>query len=138
MDLIRFGRDMYTIARLNQTLTAWGVRPTSRYHLDTHEAVLQMVANGVGWTIMPPLAICRALDRGAALRTAPYPELSMRRTISLVFRPTDGVHLAQRIHAVATGALLEHFLPQVGRLMPEVADQVTLHGLPHRTCQSPA
>jgi len=74
-------------------------------------AVLQMVANGLGWTIMPPLAVCRALDRGVALRAVPYPELSMRRTINVVFRRGEATHLAQQIHDVASQALREYFLP---------------------------
>jgi DNA-binding transcriptional LysR family regulator len=127
LDFIRFGRDPFMISRLNQTLQSWGVPPQRRYHLDTSEAVLQMVEAGAGWTILPPLALYQALGRNKAIRVALYPETSMRRTIMVVFRRGEGLHVAEQIRAAALEALREHFLPNVATTMPGISKHVTLH-----------
>lgn len=130
LDLIRFGRDPFMISRFDQTLRSRGIAPTRRYQMDTHEAVLQMVGAGMGWTILPPLAIYRALARGDRLRVAPYPEPSMKRMMMLISRTDEGSHIAAQIHAAATEALNASFLPAVQSLMPEIGGLITLHGRP--------
>jgi DNA-binding transcriptional LysR family regulator len=127
LDLIRFGRDPFMISRFDQTLRAWGIAPARRYQMDTHEAVLQMVGAGMGWTILPPLAVYRALARGDRLRVAPYPEPSMQRVMMVISRTDEGSHLAKEIHAAATEALRARFLPAVAALMPEIGGLITLH-----------
>jgi DNA-binding transcriptional LysR family regulator len=129
LDLIRFGRDPFAISRTDQTLRAWGLTPTHRYQLDTHEAVLQMVAAGAGWTILPPLAVYRAMARGDRLRVAPYPDATMNRRIMLLSRTGEGGHVVGHIHAAAIEALRDHFLPTIEVLMPGVASLITLHRL---------
>jgi DNA-binding transcriptional LysR family regulator len=128
LDLIRFGRDPFMISRFDQTLRAWGIAPNRRYQMDTHEAVLQMVGAGVGWTILPPLAVYRALGRGEQLRVAPYPEPSMKRTMMVISRTGEGSHVAAQIHEAATEALRARFLPAVAALMPEIAGLIALYG----------
>ena len=127
LDLIRFGRDPFLISRIDQSLRAKGIVPPHRYHLDTNEAALQMVASGSGWTILPPLAVYRALGRGEALRVVAYPEDSMTRTLMVVLRRDEGLHLAEQIHAAAVGALRQHFLPKVNALMPDISNRLVLH-----------
>jgi DNA-binding transcriptional LysR family regulator len=129
LDLIRFGRDPFLISRIDQSLRAKGIAPPHRYHLDTNEAALQMVAAGSGWTILPPLAIYRALGRGEAFRVALYPEETMTRTLMVVLRNDEGIHVAEQIHAAAVGALRQHFLPRAEALMPQIAKRLVLHEL---------
>jgi DNA-binding transcriptional LysR family regulator len=130
LDLIRFGRDPFMISRFDQTLRSRGIAPTRRYQMDTHEAVLQMVAAGMGWTILPPLAVYRALARGDRLRVAAYPEPSMKRMMMVISRTDEGSHVATEIHAAAIEALRGSFVPAVEALMPEIGGLITLHGRP--------
>jgi DNA-binding transcriptional LysR family regulator len=127
LDLIRFGRDPFMISRFDTSLRAWGVEQTHRYHMDTHAAVLQMVVSGAGWTILPPLAVFRAIARGDKLRMAPYPEHSMRRVIQLISRTGEGSVLMADLHADATEALRTDFLSVVTKMIPGVAEMITLH-----------
>lgn len=127
LDLIRFGRDPFMHSRFDQTLRSWGISPTHHYHLDTHAAVLEMVASGVGWTILPPLAVYRALTRGDRFRVAPYPEQSMKRVMMVIAREGEGTHIVRTIHAAATEALKNKVLPELRQLLPEIADMMTLH-----------
>lgn len=126
--LIRFGRDPFMNSRFDQTLLAWGISPARRYHLDTHAGVLEMVAAGEGWTILPPLAVHRALARGERFRIAPYPEPSMKRMMKVIAREGQGAHVVRHIHAAATEALEQLVLPTIARELPDVAAMMTLHG----------
>jgi DNA-binding transcriptional LysR family regulator len=127
LDLIRFGRDPFMNSRFDQTLRAWGISPTHRYHLDTHAAVLEMVASGIGWTILPPLAVYRAITRGDRFRVAPYPEQSMKRVMMVIAREGEGTQIVSTIHAAATAALKNKVLPVLKQHLPEIAEMMTLH-----------
>ena len=65
LDFIRFGRDPFMNSRFDQTLRAWGISPTHRYQMDTQAAVLEMVAAGIGWTILPPCPSTAQLPVGS-------------------------------------------------------------------------
>jgi DNA-binding transcriptional LysR family regulator len=130
LDLIRFGRDPFMSSRFDQTLRAWGVSPTRRYHLDTHAGVLEMVAAGEGWTILPPLAVHRAIARGERIRIAPYPEPSMKRVMMVIAREGEGASVVRHIHDAATEALERLVFPVMQRELPDIAATMTLHSFP--------
>jgi DNA-binding transcriptional LysR family regulator len=127
LDLIRFGRDPFMHSRFDQTLKAWGISPTRHYHLDTHAAVLEMVAAGMGWTILPPLAVYRAITRGDRFHVAPYPEQSMKRVMTVIAREGEGTQIVRIIHAAATAALNNKVLPVLRQHLPEIAAMMMLH-----------
>jgi DNA-binding transcriptional LysR family regulator len=127
LDLIRFGRDPFMHSRFDQTLRAWGISPTHHYHLDTHAAVLEMVASGAGWAILPPLAVYRAVTRGDRFRVAPYPDPSMKRVMMVIAREREGTKFVRIIHAAATEALKNKVLPVLRQYLPEIAAMMVLH-----------
>jgi len=126
LEYIGSGRDPFMLSRLDLTLQKRGVVLRSRYHLDTADAVLQMIATGAGWTILPPLAVYRALGRGDAIRVACYPDETMRRTISIVYRAGED-RVARQIQTAALEVLRRLFMPQIKTLIPSVFQQVKLH-----------
>lgn len=67
------------LARQNQ-------RPALRFELDSYPAILAMVAQGVGWTILTPLAIQAAQEFREAVDVMPLPFDPFGRTISLSAR----------------------------------------------------
>jgi DNA-binding transcriptional LysR family regulator len=127
LDLIRFGRDPFMHSRFDQTLKSWGISAAHHYHLDTHAAVLEMVASGIGWTILPPLAVYHAIIRGDRFRVAPYPERSMKRVMMVIAREGEGTPIVGTIHAAATEALNNKVLPVLRQHLPEIAAMMTLH-----------
>lgn len=127
LDLIRFGRDPFMNSRFDQTLRAWGASPTRQYRMDTHAAVLEMVAAGIGWTILPPLALYRSIARGDRYGIAPYPEQSMRRVMMVIARKGEGEHIVRGIHEAATEALESKVLPVLRRELPDIAAMMMLH-----------
>jgi DNA-binding transcriptional LysR family regulator len=128
LDLIRFGRDPTLHTRFDRILEKHGVIAQHRYHLDTTEAVLAMVAVGSGWTILPPLAVIKSVQRGDPIRALPFPGKPFHRTINVVSLKNEGLILAQQIHGASIDALRQHFMPPLRKLLPEIAKQTTLHG----------
>jgi DNA-binding transcriptional LysR family regulator len=57
-----------------------------RFELDSYSAILAMVAEGVGWTILTPLALRSAPRFEAAITVMPLPFGPLERTISLSAR----------------------------------------------------
>ncbi len=128
LDLIRFGRDAMLHSRLDHALERHGVAAQHRFHLDTTEGVLAMIAVGSGWTILPPLAVIKALMRGDAIRALPFPGKPFHRTINVVSLKNERFDIAQQIRGAAVEALKEHFLPPLRALLPAAAALTTLHG----------
>jgi len=128
LDLIRFGRDPHLHSRTDRILQRHGLVPQRRYHLDTAEAVLAMVAVGSGWTILPPLAVFRSIARGEGIRALPFPGKPFHRTIRVVCQKGEGMHIATRIRDAAVDALKRHFLPSIRSNMPGIRRHITLQG----------
>lgn len=126
-DLIRFGRDPNLINRIDRALQSSGVVPQRRYHFDTNEGVMQMVAAGAGWTILPVLAVVRSLMRSEPIRVARYPGQSLSRTVAVAMREGEGLHVAEQIRSAAVEMLMETIQPAIQRLLPEIAEQVKMH-----------
>jgi DNA-binding transcriptional LysR family regulator len=127
LDLIRFGRDPALHSRLDRILAQQGLIAQHRYHLDTTEAVLGMVAMGSGWTIQPPLAVINSLRRGDAIRAVQFPGKLFRRTINIVSLKNQGQEIADQIRNAAVAALTAQFMPQIERLLPQCARAITIH-----------
>lgn len=132
VDFIRFGRDPNLHARIDRVLRTCGLTPQRRYHLDTNEAVLAMVADGSGWTILPSLGVFQALARGQRIRALPLPGRPFRRTIVVACRKDEGRHIAGQIHRAAVDALREHFLPMLKATLPNIAGGIELHRMEPR------
>ncbi|MGA9951076.1 MAG: LysR family transcriptional regulator substrate-binding protein, partial [Xanthobacteraceae bacterium] len=128
LDLIRFGRDPTLHARFDRVLEKLGVVAQHRYHLDTTEAVLAMVAVGSGWTILPPLAVIKSAQRGEPIRALPFPGKPFYRTIHVAALKGEGELLARQIRSASTEALKQQFMPPLRKFMPEIAKLTKLHG----------
>jgi DNA-binding transcriptional LysR family regulator len=129
LDLIRFGRDPTLHTRIDHALRKHGVIAQHRYHLDTTEAVLAMVAVGSGWTILPPLSVIKSVQRGDPIRVLNLPDKSLYRTINVVSLKNEGLPLAQQIRAASIEALKQYFIPALRKLMPEIERLTILHGV---------
>ena len=126
-DFIRFGRDPHLHARIDRLLKKNGMIPQRRYHLDTSEAVLAMVADGSGWTILPALGVFQAVARGQGIRALPLPGQSFQRRIVVACNEGEGHHIASQIHRAAIDVLREHVLPTIGTTLPGIAERIELH-----------
>jgi len=67
-------------------LARLGIRPASRFELDSYHAILAMVAAGAGWAILTPLALHKARRFRAAVDVTPLPFEPFGRSLSLSAR----------------------------------------------------
>jgi DNA-binding transcriptional LysR family regulator len=127
MNMIRFGRDPNMLSRIDHWLNSAGIKPPKRYHLDTIEGTVQMVGSELGWSLLPPLAVFRLIERGEPIKTFRFPGEPIRRTISLVSREGEGVQIAEKIRSVAIGLLKERFLPSVEKYIPDALSDIVIY-----------
>ena len=126
LDLIRFGRDPTLQSRTDEVLREKGVFPAHRYHLDTTEAVLTMIAAGGGWGILTPLAVYRSIARGDRIKAWPLFDRRFGRTINIASLRGAGRDIHERIRRASITALKEHVLPAVRAAMPDCAKLITI------------
>lgn len=62
------------------------LRPQVRFELDSYHAILALVAQGAGWTILTPLALHHAARFLGAVDVQPLPDAPLTRSISLSAR----------------------------------------------------
>ena len=67
-------------------LARLGVKPASRFELDSYHAILAMVAAAEGWAILTPLALHQARRFRAQVQVGPLPFAPLDRTLSLSAR----------------------------------------------------
>ena len=127
MSMIRYGRDPRTLANIDRWIAAAGIHTSARYHLDTVEGAAQMVVSGLGWSLLPPLAFFRLLERGDRITSVRFPGISSRRTIMIVAREDEGVNIAKRIQQTALGLLNEIFLPSLREHQPEALEDIEVY-----------
>ena len=67
-------------------LAKLGLKPASRFELDSYHAILAMVAAGAGWAILTPLALHQARRFRDRIEVLPLPFAPLDRTLSLSAR----------------------------------------------------
>ena len=84
--LIQYSKRHFMGRQVDDHLSANKFRLTHRFELDSYHAVLALVAQGTGWTILTPLALQRARRFSPDLDVFPLPFKPLNRTITLAAR----------------------------------------------------
>lgn len=113
--LVRHSGRSFVGAQVERHLVRLGLRPQRSFEFDTSDAVIGMVANGMGVAITTPLCVLQggAHLRGVAILPLPGPRFS--RELHLVMRPGDLAYLAPRMAAAARSALASVDWPLLDR-----------------------
>lgn len=127
MSMIRFGRDPHMLSRIDHWLADAGAETSARYHLDTVEGATQMVSSGLGWSLLPPLATFRLIERGDPIVSVRFPGVPIRRTISVVAREEEGDIIATRIQKAALDLITGIFLPSVRKHSPDAFEDIEVY-----------
>ena len=86
MQLIQYTTRHHMGRQIAAHLVRQNLRPTQRFELDSYHAIMAMVADGAGWTILTPLGWLRAGRFREAVDLLPLPFAPLSRTISLTAR----------------------------------------------------
>ncbi|SDI51813.1 LysR family transcriptional regulator [Lutimaribacter saemankumensis] len=108
------------LARQNLTLS-------HRFELDSYHAILAMVGQGAGWTILTPLALMRARRFADQIDVMPLPFAPLSRTISLTARKGILQDMPARVAGELKPLLKEVVINPAIAAYPFMADVLTLH-----------
>jgi DNA-binding transcriptional LysR family regulator len=129
LDFIRFGHDALMAPKVTAYMAQLGVTPTRRYHFDTPDAALNMVAAGLGWAMVTPLVCLRSRIEPASVRLIELkPEVGRR--IYVAHRKSDRSDMAAHIRTAALRAWKQSILPQMKAAYPRYVSRIALLGQP--------
>lgn len=94
-----------------------------RFEFDQPGTIMGLVAEGLGFAIMPPLFLFDLGSMRGRVRLLPFPGPAFSRRLDLFARPGEIDTLARRIAEVSRGILRERYLPRIRRSMPWLASE---------------
>jgi DNA-binding transcriptional LysR family regulator len=116
--LIRYAPRSFIGRQVDAYLQRRSLTLQHRYELDTSDAVMAMVAAGIGWTITTPLVVLKSRPPMSDVHYYPFPGRPMKRTLWMMARQTENADLAERIAAAAKDALQRHCIPKILKMAP--------------------
>jgi DNA-binding transcriptional LysR family regulator len=95
-----------------------------QYEFYDYDTVLAMVAEGLGWSIMTPLALLHGRADLRKVRPIVFPGPEFRRRISLVARADEFGQIPEKLANLSREILERHYLPEISALRPWLADKI--------------
>ncbi len=105
LPLIQYSSRLLMGRQIAAHLLRLGLRPESRFELDSYHAILAMVAAGEGWAILTPLALHRAQRFRAGVTVQPLPFAPFARQLSLSARAGVLRDIPERLAARLRGLI---------------------------------
>lgn len=116
--LVRHSARSHAGQHIERHLDRMGLRPPRAFEFDTSDALVAMVATGMGVAITTPLCLLQGLAHAAGVVTLPLPGPAFSRELLLTTRRGDLDDLAPRIAEVARATARSHALPQMLTMAP--------------------
>ena len=124
--MVRYHPESYIATQIDAQLLRMNVHVSRRVSVDTSDKLLAMVAAGVGWSVGTPLALLRSRNLIDAVRVAPFPGDPFHRELVMLSRRGELDDLTQRLAAAAREVLAGPVSDDVGALLPELRDSLTI------------
>lgn len=124
--LIRYSARSHSGSQIERHLRRLGISTERRIEVDGSDALLAMVAAGIGWAITTPLCILQASAHLPGVLPLPLPPPGFNRTLSLVVRDDSSASLAEQLASAARDVLRESCLPRLRRLTPAFTASITV------------
>lgn len=86
LPLVQYSKRHFMGRQIDQHLSDNNIRLSHRFELDSYLAILAMVSQGAGWSILTPLALQRAMRFSEAVDVFPLPFAPLSRDITLTAR----------------------------------------------------
>jgi DNA-binding transcriptional LysR family regulator len=126
LDFIRFSARSHTGRQIEQHLRRLRIEPPVRLEFDTSDALLAMVANGIGWTLATPLCILQGAQHLPQLRCVAMPAPVLFRRVTLVARRGELGDVPARIAAASMAVFRDICVPQIEDFAPGTSGRITL------------
>jgi len=130
LPLVRYSARSHTGLQVERHLRRVGVAAERRIEVDGSDALVAMVAAGVGWAISTPLCLLQGVGHAAGAHAAALPSPGFKRTLSLVCRQDGPASLAARTAEAASRVLRRACLPRLRTLLPRLAEDIHVTAYP--------
>lgn len=124
LPLVRFSARSHIGDEIERHLRRLNLRAPHRLEVDASDALLAMVAAGLGWGIATPLCLLQGRLHLKGVRILPFPEPGFARRITLLSRTDELGDLPARVAGLARTIVREECLRDLVRLVPWI-DQRT-------------
>ncbi len=125
-DLVRHSGRSFFGRRFEGHLRRLGLEAPRRLEFDTADAVLAMVAAGVGWAVTTPLCFLQSLAHADGIRCLPLPGPALSRQLTLFAREHELGDLPPRIAGAAGEVLRRRCLPALAARAPWMAESLVI------------
>lgn len=136
LSLVRYSARSHIGMQIERHLRRVGCVPERRIEVDGSEALVGMVAAGLGWAIATPLCLLQGAAYLPRVRVAEVPRPRFNRVLSLVCRDDAPSGLMERTADGAVRVLRDSCLLRLESLAPGLAGQVTVgepgHGVANK------
>jgi DNA-binding transcriptional LysR family regulator len=126
LDLLRYGRQLHVSRQIEAYLEQENVTAPDRYRFDSIDAVIAMVAAGIGWTLTTPLSLLKSAPLASRLSCRKLPGAPLRRKLVLIGRRKEGGAITALIQQEAIEVLREECLPQLRHLLPDISPAIEI------------
>lgn len=124
--LIRFSARSQIGAQIERHLRRLGVRAPQLLEVDASDALVAMVAAGLGWAIATPLCLLQARARTADVRVRAFPETRFSRQLYLIVRTGEFGNLPREIADHACNILKKESLGELRRFVPKESSPIVI------------
>ncbi len=126
LPLVQYTQRHYMGRLLTAHLARQNVSLPHRFELDSYHAILALVGQGTGWTILPPLALMRAQRFANQIDVMELPLDPLSRTISVTARRDILQDMPRRVAETLRPILRKSVVEPALRAYPFLEDQLTL------------
>ena len=124
--LIRFSARSQVGAQIERHLRRLGVKAAHLLEVDATDALVAMVAAGLGWGIATPLCLLQVRTRLTGVKSVPFPGAGFTRQLHLITRAGEYGDLPRRVAEVACNVLRDQCLPDMRKLVPWLRNQIVI------------
>ncbi|ACA14704.1 transcriptional regulator, LysR family [Methylobacterium sp. 4-46] len=116
--LVRHSERSFVGQQVERHLSRLGLRPPRAFEFDTSDALVAMVAMGMGVAVTTPLCLLQGIAHAPGIEVLPLPKPGFSRDLLLVTLRGEIPRLAPRIAARAQAVLREQAMPRLDALVP--------------------
>lgn len=124
--LIRFSARSQIGAQIERHLRRLGIKAPRMLEVDATDALMAMVAAGLGWAIATPLCLLQARSQFINIRVLPFPAPGFARQVHLFARAGEYGGLPQHVAELACDILRRDCVPELRKLVPWLRGQFTV------------
>ncbi len=124
--MVRFSARSHTGVQIERHLRRTGVSTERRIEVDGADALVAMVAAGLGWAVATPLCLLQGIGHAPHVRALPLPAPQISRTLSLLCRANGPLPFAERAAKASAAVLHRDCLRPLRRLSAELASLITI------------